>query len=116
VDVVVTEEASGEGLIGTWDLVTVNGNPIIPGVFLTWTFTETTLTTSSDLDCVDVSSYSIDGDMLVFTFISQAGTQCDPDVSPGDTDSLEFSLTASTLTVVDHDPDLGTGVFVFARR
>ena len=37
-------------LIGTWRLSTVNGRPLPAGVFITWTFTATTVTVTDDLD------------------------------------------------------------------
>ena len=39
-----TENTNDPLLIGTWDLTSVNGQPIPPGVYLRWTFTENTVT------------------------------------------------------------------------
>lgn len=100
-------------LIGTWHLTTVNGQPIIAGVFVTWVITETTFTATSDLDCTITSTYTINGNMLTGTITSLSGSQCGAQV--GDKDTFEFNVSGNTLTIIIIDDDLGTGTFVLTR-
>ena len=104
-------------IIGIWHLSTVNGQPLPPGIFLTWSFTENTITIRSDLDCVEVFTYETSGGVLTGTsVISQVGSECGDE---DDEDGLlgQYSIMGNTLTVVIEDPELDppTATFVFTK-
>ena len=103
-------------LIGSWSLVSVNGAPIIPDVFLIWTFTATTVTVTSDMDCVEVIAYSSTGGVITgLSVISQEGSECGDDDGGGELGS--YSVVETTLTVTMYDPEMEppTAVFVFTK-
>jgi len=109
------DSSDNPSLIGTWHLSTVNGQPVIPGVFLIWTITESTVTATSDLDCIEVGTYSISGDMVSVTTISLSGTQCGGHV--GEQNSAgPFTVSETTLTIIINDEELGTATFVFTKQ
>jgi len=104
-------------LIGIWDLSTVNGNPPAQGVWLRWQITATTVTVTSDMDCVEVIRYDAsNGKLIGLEMVTQTGTQCDPNP---DNNSLlgTYTVTSNTLTVVVTDPEIAppTATFVFVR-
>ena len=100
-------------LVGTWRLTSVNGQPPTPGVFLQYVFTESTVTVTSDLDCIETNSYITNGNTISVTVTRVMGSQCGNDV--GDTFSAEYRTSGNTLTLTVMDEDLGTGVFVFTK-
>ncbi len=103
-------------LVGVWELSTVNGQDIVPGVWLRWEFTATTVTVTSDWDCTEVIRYDASDGWLVGTeIISRTGTQCDPsDENPV---LGPYTVSGDTLTVHFEDPEVtpSTAVFVFVR-
>jgi hypothetical protein len=103
-------------LIGVWELFTVNGQNLVPGVWLRWEITATTVTVTSDMDCVEVIRYDASNGQLVgLEMVSQTGTQCGP---PDDDPVLgTYTVTENTLTVVIPDPGEipPTATFVFVR-
>lgn len=69
-------------LIGTWNLTTVNGQPIEEGVYLRWSFTTETVTAISDMDCVEVIRYNSSGGTLkILSVVSREGSECGDDDS-----------------------------------
>ena len=107
------ESGRNEALIGTWRLVTVNGQPIAGGVVLIYTFTAETLTITSDLDCVEVIDYTWASDgSLTGRSISMSGSQCSDEE---DQATFNASVEGDTLTLVVNDPEFGTAIFVFTR-
>ena len=103
-------------IIGTWYLSTVNGQPLAPGIFLHWEFTESTVTVRSDLDCVEILTYNSSGGVLTGTsVISRVGSECGDD----DEDPVlgQYSIVGNTLTVVVEDPELypPTATFLFKK-
>jgi hypothetical protein len=105
-------------ILGTWYLSTVNGQPIPPGVFLRWSFTESTVTISSDLDCVEVFTYDTTGGVLSATsVISRVGSECGSDEDEAVGVLGQYIISGNTLTVFIEDPELDppTATFVFTR-
>jgi hypothetical protein len=103
-------------LIGTWNLVSVNGQAIVPGVFLRWVFTATTITSTSDMDCVEVLTYSSAGGVLTgLSVVSRVGSECGHDDGGGELGG--YSVVGNTLTVTMYDPEMEPpmAVFVFTR-
>ena len=100
-------------LIGTWNAITINGQPFAEGVWLRWTFTETTLTITSDYDCIETMTYTATGNEITSTIISLEGSQCDGQI--GETGTISYELNENTLTITITDPELGIGIFVFVR-
>ena len=103
-------------LIGTWDLTSVNGQSLPPSVFLRWTFTENTVTITSDLDCIEVISYeAVNGKLGGLALISQEGSQCGD--SSDDSELGSYTVNEMTLTVILTDPELDppTATFVFTK-
>jgi hypothetical protein len=107
------DPGNDSALIGTWNAVSVNGQPFAPGVWLTWTFTQTTLTITTDLDCIEVVTYSASPNEITGTIISLEGSQCGDEL--GDLGSFPYELSGNRLTITYTDPELGVGVFVFTR-
>jgi hypothetical protein len=111
------EESGDSSLIGVWELSTVNGQNLAPGVWLRWEITATTVTVTSDYDCVEVILYDASNGQLVgLEMVSQTGTQCGP---PDDDPLLgTYSVTENTLTVVIEDPGMipPTATFLFVRE
>ena len=104
-------------LIGTWHLSTVNGQALIPGVFLTWKFTESTVTITSDLDCVEVITGESTGGVLKGTsVVSQVGSECG-DASDEIGVIGTYTVTGDTLTVIVTDKEINpsTATFVFIK-
>ena len=102
-------------LIGTWDLTSVNGQPI-QGAFLRWTFTAETVTVISDMDCVEVFRYSsANGVLRGLSVVSREGSQCGDDDGSGELGS--YSVAGNRLTITMSDPELDppTAVFVFTK-
>ena len=62
-------------IVGSWELVTVNGAPVPQGT-LRWTFTQTTITSRSDFDCDQTASYVLSGSTMTVTVTQQSGTEC----------------------------------------
>ena len=105
-------------ILGTWYLPTVNGQPLPQGIFLRWSFTESTITISSDLDCVEVFTYDATGGVMRGTsVISRIGSQCSPDEDDEDDVLGQYIISGNTLTVFLEDPELDppTATFVFTR-
>ena len=85
-------------IIGTWHLSTVNGQNLVPGVFLTWAITANTVTITSDLDCIEVIAYKTSGGTLSgSSLISRTGSQCDDEDYGGLVG--QFSVEGNKLTV-----------------
>jgi hypothetical protein len=113
----VTGPDNDPSLIGTWNLVSVNGEALAPGVFLRWTFTATTVTVTSDMDCVEVLAYSSEGGILRgLDVISREGTECEED-DDDETVLGPYSVVGGILTVTMTDPEMEppTAVFVFTK-
>ena len=103
-------------LIGTWNLTSVNGQPIPSGVYLRWTFTESTVTITSDADCIEVIRYeAVNGELRGLELVSQEGTECGDTNTDGELGS--YTVNQTTLTVIVTDPDLEppTATFVFTK-
>ncbi|HNR50371.1 MAG TPA: lipocalin family protein [Deltaproteobacteria bacterium] len=101
-------------LVGTWRLSTINGDAPAEGVWLTWVFTNTRMTVTSEMDCVEVYTYSATASKVTATLTSRDGTECADE--PGDIDEFPYELSGNTLTVdVSEDEDLETAVFVFTK-
>lgn len=108
------EKSNAESLVGTWHLSTVNGEAPVSEVWLTWVFTGTRMTITSDMDCVEVYTYSATESEVTTTLTSQDGTECGDEV--GDIEVFPYELNGNTLTVdVSEDDDLEAAVFVFTR-
>lgn len=107
-------EAGPSELVGTWDLVEVDGQPVAPGVFLTYTFTETEVTVTSDLDCTERYSYTTDRGTMSVTVVSQAGSQCGNSV--GDSFTASYSIAGDLLTFEVFSAEAGPGTLLFKRR
>jgi hypothetical protein len=108
----VGSSGNDAALIGTWNLQSVNSQEPIPGVWLKWVFTATTITSSSDLDCVTVTRYTAaGGKVTAVSLISSQGSQCGDDHGIGE--SWPYSLNGNTLTVTFTDPELDPPVAVF---
>jgi hypothetical protein len=108
--------ANDPSLIGSWNLVSVNGQSIGQGVYLRWTFTATTITSTSDMDCVEVLTYSSAGGILTgLSVVSQVGSECGDDGGGGELGS--YSVVGNTLTVTMYDPEIEPpeAVFVFTK-
>lgn len=108
---------STKELIGTWVLESVsdaNEERSAPPGTLTWTISTSTITAiSDDGGCIEVGTYSVSGNRLIFTTTSVTGPECGDE--PGESFSLTFEVSGDTLTVVASDPELGTATFVFRR-
>ncbi len=104
-------------LIGTWELVSVNGHPIQSGVYLRWTFTETTVTVESDMDCIEVIEYEAkDGTLTVISVISQKGSQCgDEEDSAGKLGTYTIDGNSLSVTITDPDLDPPIATFLFTK-
>lgn len=103
-------------LIGTWNLTSVNGQPVAEGVYLRWTFTAETVTVTSDLDCVEVLRYSsTNGVLRGLSVVSREGADCGDDDGTGELGS--YTVTGNTLTLTMNDPEMDppTAVFVFTK-
>jgi hypothetical protein len=100
-------------LLGQWNLASVNGTPIAPGVFLRWEFTTQSLRITSDLDCEELLSYCANGSVVAGTLQQQTGRECGDSV--GDMGSFPYGVNGNTLTVTVSDPRLGVGVFFFTK-
>ena len=108
--------SNDNSLIGTWNLVSQNGQVPGPGVYLRWEFTATTVTITSDLDCTEVLTYGANGGTLsTLSVMSREGTQCGPDDEVGDLGT--YSVVGDTLTVTVTDPEVTppTIVSVFTK-
>ena len=111
------EQDNDTSLIGTWDLTSVDGQPIALGVYLRWTFTASTVTITSDMDCVEVYGYTSTAGILTgVSAISEVGSEC----GGGDDDDGElgtYSVAENTLLVTITDPELEppTAVFEFTK-
>ena len=103
-------------LIGVWQLTSQNGQPTPEGIFVRWVLTASTVTVTSDLDCVEVFTYSSAGGILSgLSVVRQEGGQCGDD--DGELDLGPYSVDGNTLTVTTTDPELdpATIVSVFMR-
>jgi hypothetical protein len=108
-------KSNAEALAGTWRLSTVNGNAPAESDWLTWVFTRTTMSITSDLDCIEVYTYSATESEITTTLTSQEGTECGDEV--GDIEVFPYELNGDTLTVdVSEDEDLEIAVFVFTKK
>jgi hypothetical protein len=101
-------------LVGIWHLKTVNGQEIVNGVFLTYTFANSTLTITSDMDCIIFGKYEIIGNKINATITDLSGSQCGQEI--GEQGELEFEVNGNTLTIFENDEDLGSATFVFVRE
>lgn len=111
--------SGSSSLIGTWSLLTINGEKPY-GISETMAFTENTwriISTAPDATCTEVSTYSASGGILRCTgVLSVSGEGCADNV--GDTFTLgPYTITDTTLTIkVTNPPDYhGTIVFVFGK-
>lgn len=103
-------------LIGTWDLTSVNGQPIPSGIYLRWIFTESTVTISSDADCIEVIKYeAVNGKLRGLELISQEGSECGDPNSDGELGSYTVNQTTLTVTVTDPELNPPTATFVFTK-
>lgn len=103
-------------LIGTWDLTSVNGQPIPSGIYLRWTFTESTVTITSDADCIEVIKYeAVNGKLRGLELISQEGSECGDPNSDGELGSYTVNQTTLTVTVTDPELNPPTATFVFTK-
>lgn len=112
--------APDASLIGTWDLIAINGLPIVEGVWLRWVFNATTVTITSDMDCTEVIEYRTEGDRLIgVRMISRVGSECF-DEEPGDLPQTlgTYSVDEDYLEVTITDPDMepSTVVLQFERN
>ncbi|MCX6827700.1 MAG: hypothetical protein NT002_00210 [candidate division Zixibacteria bacterium] len=113
---VLVRPNNDSSLIGNWNLTSVNGQSIPPGVYLRWTFTASTVTVTSDMDCVEVLTYSAAGGILTgLSVISREGSECGDDDGGGAIGP--YTVVGNTLTVTITDPEIEppTAVFVFTR-
>ena len=103
-------------LIGVWHLTSQNGQPTPNGIYVRWVITATTVTVTSDLDCVEVFSYSSAGGTLTgLSVISREGSQCGDD--GGEMELGPYTVDGNMLTVATTDPEMEpvTLVSVFTR-
>ena len=110
-------EVESNSLIGTWALTSVNGQQIQVGVYLKWTFTENTVTVTSDLDCIEVIQYEAIGGILKgIKIISQEGSQCG--VSNDNIGEIgPYTIDGNTLSIIITDSELDppTATFLFTK-
>lgn len=101
-----------QGIVGTWDIVSVNGTPVAIGS-LRWVFTETEYTAIT-APCTEAGTYTYDADILRATTTALEGEDCAGEV--GATAEYEVTVDETTLTALI--PDLqsgGTSTFIFIR-
>ncbi len=103
--------ASGGSVIGTWKLVSINGQPANPADPLTYVITATTAT-SQTKDCTEEGTYSLIGNVFTVTITSVSGSCGD---SVGDQFSHTITIDGDTLTIVTDDEELGPATHVFTR-
>ena len=111
------ESGNDPALTGKWELISGNGQPIAPGVYLQWTFTATTVTITSDLDCTEVLTYSSTGGVLTgISVISREGSECGDDAD-SENELGSYSVVGNTLTVTTTDPELepSTIIYIFMK-
>jgi hypothetical protein len=118
VELTTQDVANDPAIIGTWNLSTVDGDPLPPGLFVTWVFKESTVTTTSELDCVSVIAYSTAGGVIRgISLISHVGSQCAVEDDDDSGVVGPYTIVNNTLTVIvtDEDLDPPTATFVFIR-
>jgi len=109
-----SSKSNAEALVGTWHLSTVNGNAPAAGAWLTWVFTGTRMTVTSDMDCVEIYTYSATESEVTTELTSQDGTECEDEA--GGIGEFPYELIGNALTVdVSEDEDLEEAVFVFTK-
>ena len=111
------EESGGDPrLFGTWELVSQNGAAPETGDYVHWTFTPTTITRTSDLNCSEEETYSASGDTLaVLSIVSQAESECSAALDLGEIGDYLIDGDTLTITRTDHTVTPATIVSVFTK-
>ena len=107
-----SDDATGPGqsdLLGTWSLVSIDGQSVPAGT-VTWTVTEATLVVTQP-GCTETGSYTLSGETLRSTTSDVSGSACASSV--GDQFDIRVSISGSSLTVTFSDP---VTVLVFTRQ
>ncbi len=90
-----------DALIGTWELVELDGG--VPRTGETWTFTATTAEFPGTGQCIVINTYTRVGSTLTFTISHTRGLGCS-DVTIGEVIELEATVSGDTLTIVTDAP------------
>jgi hypothetical protein len=102
-----------EGIVGTWDLVAIDGAPVSGPSSLRWQFTETTYTALT-ATCTETGTYAYAADTLRATTEALSGTGCTGAV--GATGAYAITVDATTLTATIPDAETGgSTTFTFRR-
>jgi hypothetical protein len=100
------DQAGDSDLIGTWNIVSVNGEDAA-GYNLTLTISSTTYTVVRD-DCTEEGIYVTTGSQITTTVTSTEGIDCDP---VGEISTMEYEISRTTLTITDDEGD----IYVFEK-
>jgi len=103
-------------LIGIWNLISVDGQAPVSGVYLTWKFTEDTVTATSDLNCTEVSNYSTSGNIMNTAITSLTGSQCGNTVGQMFTQEFKLEGNLLTLDITSEDTNSPASIFIFERQ
>ena len=99
------------GIIGTWELVEEEGEPVL--FEETWTFTSSTFTViTSVIDCTAESDYTFDDGTLTVTITAFTGPEC-VDFPTGEVFVFLATVSGDMLTVV---ATFGDGTEFVLRR
>ncbi len=113
----VSPEDALDALIGTWELVELDGG--VPRTGETWTFTATpgaiynrtglgdqtpTAEFPGTGQCIVINTYTSVGSTLTFTVREFRGLGCDGTHTIGDVFELEATVSGDTLTIVTDAP------------
>ena len=90
-----------DALIGTWELVELDGG--VPRTGETWTFTATTAEFPGTGQCIVINTYTRVGSTLTFTISGTRGLGCS-DVTIGEVTEHEATVSGDTLTIVTDAP------------